>query len=39
VIEPGEGTDFQVLEDTITVVAKVPSMLGDKYLENGDAPC
>ena len=39
VIEPGEGTDFQVLEDTITVVAKVPSMPGDKYMKNGDAPC
>ena len=39
VIEPGEGTDFQVMEDTITVVAKVPSTPGDKYLKNGDAPC
>jgi hypothetical protein len=39
VIEPGEGTDFQVLEDTITVVAKVPSTPGDKYLKNGDASC
>jgi len=39
VIEPGEGTDFQVLQDTITVVAKVPSMPGDKYLKKGETSC
>ena len=30
-LEPGEPTDFQALEDTITVVVKVPSVVGDKY--------
>jgi quercetin dioxygenase-like cupin family protein len=39
VIEPGEGTDFQVLEDTVTVVAKVPSTPGDKYLKTGEKSC
>lgn len=32
VLEPGDATDFQVMEDTITVVVKVPSIAGDKYL-------
>jgi len=32
VLEPGEVTDFHVLEDTITMVVKVPSVAGDKYL-------
>ncbi len=30
-IEPNEETDFLALEDTITVVVKVPSVKGDKY--------
>ena len=30
-IEPGESTDFEAVEDTITVVVKVPSAAGDKY--------
>lgn len=30
-IEPGESTDFHALEDTITMVVKVPSVAGDKY--------
>lgn len=30
-LEPGESFDFQVVEDTITVVVKVPSIVGDKY--------
>lgn len=30
-LEPGEPADFNVLEDTITVVVKMPSLLGDKY--------
>jgi hypothetical protein len=30
-IEPGEATDFRVLEDTTTVVVKLPSVAGDKY--------
>lgn len=39
VIEPGEGTDFQVLEDTVTVVGKVPSTPGDKYMIAGEPSC
>jgi quercetin dioxygenase-like cupin family protein len=31
VLEPGEPTDFVVIEDTITVVVKTPSVAGDKY--------
>ena len=31
-IEPGEATDFKVLEDTITTVIKIPCVKGDKYL-------
>lgn len=31
VLEPGEGSDFHVLEDAITVVVKTPSIIGDKY--------
>lgn len=30
-LEPGEGTDFTALENSITVVVKVPSARGDKY--------
>ena len=30
-LEPGESADFNVLEDTIIVVVKMPSSLGDKY--------
>lgn len=30
---PGESTDFQALEDTVTVVVKLPSVMGDKYPE------
>lgn len=32
IIEPGEATDFRVIEDTITVVVKVPGVENDKYL-------
>ena len=32
VVEPGEGTNFEVLESTITVVVKVPGANHDKYL-------
>jgi hypothetical protein len=28
---PGEYTDFNCLEDTITLVIKTPSVIGDKY--------
>ncbi|MYM36636.1 hypothetical protein GTP38_20095 [Duganella sp. FT94W] len=36
VIAPLESTDFVVLEDTVTVVVKVPGAVDDKYL--GEAP-
>ena len=32
VLEPGEPTDFFAHEPTVTVVVKMPSVLGDKYL-------
>jgi quercetin dioxygenase-like cupin family protein len=35
VIEPGESTDFEVLEDVTTVVVKYPGAQNDKYM--GDA--
>ena len=31
-IDPGNYTDFEAIEDTITVVVKQPSVKGDKYL-------
>ena len=31
VLEPGEATSFLALEDSITVVIKTPSVIGDKY--------
>jgi hypothetical protein len=36
VINPMESTDFVVLEDTVTLVVKVPGAVDDKYL--GEAP-
>ena len=33
-IEPGEFTDFEALEDTVTTVVKLPGALNDKYLES-----
>ncbi|WED22019.1 hypothetical protein L3Q72_00965 [Vibrio sp. JC009] len=33
-IEPGEFTDFEALEDTVTAVVKLPGALNDKYLED-----
>lgn len=36
VINPMESTDFVVLEDTVTVVVKVPGAVDDKYL--GEVP-
>lgn len=30
-LEPGDATDFCVLEDAITLVVKLPSVRGDKY--------
>ncbi|WP_281544076.1 hypothetical protein [Grimontia sp. SpTr1] len=35
-IEPGTYTDFEALEDTTTVVVKVPGALNDKYLEESE---
>jgi hypothetical protein len=32
IIEPMESTDFEVIEDTTTVVVKVPGALNDKYM-------
>ncbi|MGF1839404.1 cupin domain-containing protein [Vibrio atlanticus] len=32
-INPGEYTDFEALEDTVTTVVKLPGALNDKYLE------
>ncbi len=32
VVEPHQATDFEALEDTITVVVKTPSIRGDKYV-------
>lgn len=37
VIEPLESTDFEVLDDTVTVVVKVPGAVDDKY--PGDPAC
>jgi len=31
-IEPGEATDFEALEDTITTVVKLPCVNDDKYI-------
>lgn len=35
-IYPGEATDFEALEDSTTVVVKIPGANDDKYL--GEAP-
>lgn len=32
-IKPGDYTSFEALEDTVTVVAKLPGALNDKYVE------
>ena len=32
VVEPGDATAFVALEDTVTVVVKLPCVAGDKYL-------
>lgn len=31
-IEKNESTDFECLEDATTVVVKIPSVIGDKYV-------
>lgn len=35
-IEPGEATAFEALTDVTTVVVKLPSVVGDKYLGRAD---
>ena len=35
ILEPGEATDFIALEPSTTVVVKMPSVAGDKYLVSG----
>jgi hypothetical protein len=37
VVAPGESTDFQVLEDAVTLVVKIPGAVDDKYL--GEPAC
>jgi hypothetical protein len=34
-VEPGEATDFLALTDAVTVVVKLPSVAGDKYVIEG----
>ena len=31
-ISPNDSSDFEALEDTVTVVVKTPSIVGDKYI-------
>jgi quercetin dioxygenase-like cupin family protein len=31
-IDPNVSTDFEALEDTVTIVVKTPSVSGDKYI-------
>ena len=31
ILEPGDATDFTAVEPTMTVVVKMPSVIGDKY--------
>lgn len=33
VVEPGEATDFEALEDAMNVVVKMPGANNDKYIE------
>lgn len=33
IVEPGEGADFEVMEDTVTAVVKLPGATNDKYLK------
>src|SRR5712691_12338919 len=35
VLQPGEAAEFEALEATATVVVKLPSVGGDKYLVGG----
>ena len=33
VIDPGEGTDFRAMTETVTTVVKIPGATNDKYLK------
>lgn len=33
VVNPGEATSFEALEDSVNVVVKLPGILNDKYVE------
>jgi len=33
-IDPGEYTDFEAMEETVTTVVKIPGALNDKYIES-----
>ena len=35
IMEPGDVTDFEALEDTVNVVVKIPGANDDKYLVEG----
>lgn len=35
-IQPGESTSFRAFEDSVTVVIKTPSIIGDKYIDDED---
>ena len=35
VVEPGDATSFEALEDSINVVVKLPGVNNDKYLVEG----
>lgn len=42
ILDPGEPSDFETLEPTLTVVVKTPSVRGDKYpatLPRLETPC
>jgi quercetin dioxygenase-like cupin family protein len=38
VVDPNEATDFEALTDTVNVVVKLPSVMGDKYADPGIEP-
>lgn len=38
VLDPGDDTDFVALEDSTTVIVKMPSVIGDKYLVEAPQP-
>ena len=39
VVEPGDATDFEALEDAMNVVVKMPGANNDKYLVEGVELC